>query len=129
MNFEDALSISNLVYIETILSLIVITLFTAIISGFADNLPIIAALVPLIKTLNIAGLSHTSILWWGLLFGGCLGGNLTTIGSSANMVSLSIYEKSEGKEISFFKWFKHRLPVVLLFLFISLVLLILQIKV
>jgi len=129
MNFEDALSISNLVYIETILSLIVITLFTAIISGFADNLPIIAALVPLIKTLNIAGLSHTSILWWGLLFGGCMYGNLTMIGSSANMVSLSIYEKSEGKEISFFKWFKHRLPVVLLFLFISLVLLILQIKV
>ena len=85
----------------TITSLVVITLFTAIASGFVDNLPIIAALVPVVKHLKIIGVPHAEILWWALLFGGCFGGNLTMIGSSANMVALSVYEKSEGKTIHF----------------------------
>lgn len=113
----------------TIVSLIVITVFTAVASGFADNLPIIAALVPVIKTLQIAGLQHSSILWWGLLFGGCLGGNLTMIGSSANMVALSIYEKSEGKQIGFLTWLRYGFPVVVISLLVALLLLILQIGV
>ncbi len=113
----------------TIVSLIVITVFTAVASGFADNLPIIAALVPVIKTLQIAGLPHSSILWWGLLFGGCLGGNLTMIGSSANMVALSIYEKAEGKQIGFLRWLKYGFPVVVISLLVALLLLVLQIGV
>lgn len=116
-------------YSVTIVSLIVITIFTAVASGFADNLPIIAALVPVIKTLQIAGLPHSSILWWGLLFGGCLGGNLTMIGSSANMVALSIYEKAEGKQIGFLTWLKYGFPVVVISLLVALLLLILQIGV
>lgn len=113
----------------TIVSLSVITIFTAVASGFADNLPIIAALVPVVKTLQISGLPHASILWWGLLFGGCLGGNLTMIGSSANMVALSIYEKSEGKVIGFLTWLKYGVPVVVISILIALFLLILQIGV
>lgn len=116
-------------YSVTIVSLTVITIFTAVASGFADNLPIIAALVPVIRTLQIAGLPHSSILWWGLLFGGCLGGNLTMIGSSANMVALSIYEKSEGKIIGFMRWLKYGFPVVVVSLLVALLLLVLQIGV
>ncbi len=116
-------------YSVTIVALIIITVFTALASGFADNLPIIAALVPVIKTLEIAGLPHSSILWWGLLFGGCLGGNLTMIGSSANMVALSIFEKSEGKQIGFLKWLKYGFPVVVISLLVALLLLVIQIGV
>lgn len=116
-------------YSVTIVSLAVITVFTALASGFADNLPIIAALVPVIKTLQIAGLPHSSILWWGLLFGGCLGGNLTLIGSSANMVALSIYEKSEGKLIGFVTWLKLGFPVVVVSVLVALLLLLIQIGV
>ncbi len=111
----------------TILSLTMITVFTALASGFADNLPIIAALVPVIKTMQVAGLPHSSILWWGLLFGGCLGGNLTLIGSSANMVALSIYEKLEGKVIGFVTWIRYGFPVVVISLLVALLLLVLQI--
>ncbi len=131
----QVLSISNeaqaglpgVAYSVTIVSLTVITVFTALASGFADNLPIIAALVPVIRTMEVAGLPHSSILWWGLLFGGCLGGNLTLIGSSANMVALSIYEKSEGKVIGFVTWIKYGFPVVVISLLVALLLLVLQI--
>ncbi len=113
----------------TIISLIIITVFTAVMSGFVDNLPIIAALVPVVKTLKIAGLGHANILWWGLLFGGCLGGNLTIIGSSANMVAMSVYEKSEGKSINFATWIKYGMPVVIVSVILALGLLILQISI
>ena len=111
----------------TITALIIIIVFSAVASGFVDNLPIIAALVPIVKNLRIIGLPHANILWWGLLFGGCFGGNLTMIGSSANMVALSMYEKSEGKTISFGHWLRYGLPVVLVSVVFILILLIIQI--
>ncbi|MBN1150765.1 PTS sugar transporter subunit IIA [candidate division WOR-3 bacterium] len=129
-NFSQNIQIGGMLNPEhtvTATALVIITTSTALASGFVDNLPIIAALVPVVKGLKIIGLSHTGILWWGLLFGGCLGGNLTMIGSSANMVALSVYEKSEGKIISFSSWLKFGLPVVLISIILVLFLMILQI--
>jgi len=57
------------------------------------------------------------------------GGNLTMIGSSANMVALSIYEKAEGKQIGFLRWLKYGFPVVVISLLVALLLLVLQIGV
>lgn len=112
----------------TITALVIITSITALASGFVDNLPIIAALVPIVKELKLIGLPHADILWWGLLFGGCFGGNLTMIGSSANMVALSVFERSEGRTISFRRWFKYGLPVMIISLLFVLLLLALQIN-
>jgi len=109
-------------------ALVIITSFTGLASGFVDNLPIIAALVPLVKTIQAMGFKYSSILWWGLLFGGCFGGNLTMIGSSANIVAISLYEKSEGKTIGFQRWFKYGVPVVFLSIIFSILLLIIQIR-
>jgi Na+/H+ antiporter NhaD/arsenite permease-like protein len=78
--------------------------FSGITSGFVDNLPIVAALVPVVKDLARVGLPHTSILWWALLFGGCFGGNLTAIGSTANLVAVGIYEKAAGRSVRFGHW-------------------------
>ncbi len=117
----------NSEFAMTITALIIIVVFSAVASGFVDNLPIIAALVPIVKNLRIIGLPHANILWWGLLFGGCFGGNLTMIGSSANMVALSMYEKSEGKTISFGHWLRYGLPVVLVSIIFIIALLIIQI--
>jgi len=114
-------------YTLTIILLIIITIFTGITSGFVDNLPIIAALVPVIKNLKFIGLAHSNILWWGLLFGGCFGGNLTMIGSSANMVALSLYEKYEGKVVHFSNWLKYGLPIFFISIIIALISLIIQI--
>ena len=118
----------NSSYSTTVTALVIITGFTAVSSGFVDNLPIVAALVPIVKNLKVIGIPHSSVLWWGLLFGGCFGGNLTMIGSSANMVALSVYEKFEGKLIKFGTWIKYGIIVFMVSIAFALLFLSLQIK-
>ncbi|MEO0079470.1 MAG: SLC13 family permease [candidate division WOR-3 bacterium] len=79
---------------------------SGIFSGFVDNLPIVAALAPIIKDLVRFGLPHASILWWALLFGGCFGGNLTMIGSTANLVAVSSFERASGRQLRFGEWLR-----------------------
>ncbi|HNR31667.1 MAG TPA: anion permease, partial [Candidatus Hydrogenedentes bacterium] len=45
-------------------------------------------------------------LWWALLFGACFGGNITMIGSTANIVALGLLEKHSRTSVQFFQWFK-----------------------
>jgi Na+/H+ antiporter NhaD/arsenite permease-like protein len=40
-----------------------------------------------------------------LLFGGCFGGNITLVGSTANIVALGILEKEKNIHMTFFRWF------------------------
>jgi len=80
--------------------------FSGIASGFVDNLPIVAALTPVVKDLTRFGLPHASILWWALLFGGCFGGNLTVIGSTANLVAVGAFERTSGQHIRFGEWIR-----------------------
>jgi len=66
---------------------------------------LVAAFIPVIQgfqELNI----NIQPLWWALLFGGCLGGNITLIGSTANIVALGIFEKEKNIQVGFFHWFK-----------------------
>jgi Na+/H+ antiporter NhaD/arsenite permease-like protein len=46
------------------------------------------------------------LLWWALLFGACFGGNITAIGSTANIVALGILEKERKIRINFVGWLK-----------------------
>ncbi len=43
---------------------------------------------------------------WALLHGTCLGGNITLIGSTANIVALGMLEKRYHHHIHFFEWFR-----------------------
>jgi Na+/H+ antiporter NhaD/arsenite permease-like protein/mannitol/fructose-specific phosphotransferase system IIA component (Ntr-type) len=79
-------------------------LFSGAVSGFVDNLPVVAALSPVVKNLAQVGLAHSSILWWALLFGGCFGGNLTVVGSTANLVAVGAFERVTGKSVRFRDW-------------------------
>ncbi|MEO0005016.1 MAG: SLC13 family permease [candidate division WOR-3 bacterium] len=101
---------------------------SGILSGFVDNLPIVAALVPIVKDLIRVGLPHASILWWALLFGGCFGGNLTMIGSTANLVAIGAYERASGQHIKFAEWFRVGIVVTLVALVIATTALLLQIN-
>ena len=81
-----------------------ILLVSSIGSAFIDNVIFVAAFCPVIEQLS------TSVkdlpLWWALLFGACFGGNITMIGSTANIVALGMLEKRSGSHITFFQWFK-----------------------
>jgi Na+/H+ antiporter NhaD/arsenite permease-like protein len=73
-------------------------------SAIADNVVVVSGLGPVAHALS-AGLS-TSAPWWALLFGGCYGGNMTMIGSTANIVALGVLEKKTGHLIKFGYWLK-----------------------
>jgi Na+/H+ antiporter NhaD/arsenite permease-like protein len=77
---------------------------TAIGSAFVDNVIFVAAFSPVIAEL---GKTMSAMpLWWALLFGACFGGNITLIGSTANIVALGMLEKHAHTGIGFFQWFK-----------------------
>ena len=77
---------------------------TAIGSAFVDNVIFVAAFSPVITVLGETMPSMP--LWWALLFGACFGGNITLIGSTANIVALGMLEKQSHAGIGFIQWFK-----------------------
>jgi len=77
---------------------------SAIGSAFVDNVVFVAAFIPVVKELAGVGAPHP--LWWALLFGACFGGNITMIGSTANIVALGMLEKRYRARINFMEWFK-----------------------
>lgn len=73
-------------------------------SSILDNVVLVAAFIPVIQSFQ--GLNfNLHPLWWALLFGGCFGGNITLVGSTANIVALGILEKEKNIRITFFRWF------------------------
>jgi len=77
---------------------------SAIGSSVLDNVVLVAALIPVVQSFQSLG-AGIQPLWWALLFGGCLGGNITLVGSTANIVALGLLEKEEGVHMTFFRWF------------------------
>jgi Na+/H+ antiporter NhaD/arsenite permease-like protein len=84
---------------------------TAILSGVVDNVPITIAMIPVIKGLGAAGM-NIDPLWWALAFGAGFGGNGTIIGSTANIVVVTVSERTRTPITSTI-WNKTGLPVML----------------
>ncbi len=93
---------------------------SAIASAFVDNIPFVATMIPLIKSLAPAMGGEQAILplWWALALGACLGGNGTLVGASANLVVAGIAEKA-GHPISFMVFLKLAFPLMLISIVIA----------
>jgi Na+/H+ antiporter NhaD/arsenite permease-like protein len=92
---------------------------SAIISGFIDNVPFAASMVPVLK--NIISLEiNISLVSLGLLvaFGVDVGGNFTPIGASANVVGITMLSKA-GIEITWKDYLKVIVPITLLNILIA----------
>src|SRR6185295_11007854 len=65
---------------------------SAFLSAIVDNIPFVATMIPLIKSMAGAfgGADKIEPLWWCLSLGACLGGNGTLIGASANLTVAGI---------------------------------------
>ncbi len=83
----------------------VILVVSIVASGLIDNIPYVATMTPIVGHLaaSMPGQVHHDVLWWSLVLGGDLGGNLTAVGSSANIVMLGIALRS-GYPISFWEF-------------------------
>ncbi|WP_292392114.1 ArsB/NhaD family transporter [Methanoculleus sp. UBA303] len=84
-------------------AMFIVTWFAAIASAIVDNIPLTAAMIPLIHDLGTT--MDVYPLWWALALGACLGGNGTAIGASANVVVIGIAER-EGIGITFIDFLK-----------------------
>jgi len=96
----------------------VVLFSSGFLSGTLDNVVVVSSYIPVIKSLSALHVSLTP-LWWALLFGACYGGNITIIGSTANIVAMGILEKQKNIKINFFEWFKIGLIVGILSMAIS----------
>jgi Na+/H+ antiporter NhaD/arsenite permease-like protein len=82
---------------------LVITWTIGILTGFMDNVLAVATFIPMIQDIAKTGIDVTPT-WWGVLFGGTLFGNLTVIGSTANIVAIGIIERQKIGHIAFGQW-------------------------
>ena len=82
------------------------------ISAFVDNIPYVATMLPVLtKVTGLMGVSPY-LLFFGLLSGATLGGNLTPIGASANIAGVGLLRK-EGHEVSFGDFMRIGVPFTL----------------
>jgi Na+/H+ antiporter NhaD/arsenite permease-like protein len=88
-----------------LLATMLILFVSTLVSGLIDNVPYIATMTPIVDHLSstMPGQSHHDVLWWSLALGGDLGGNLTAVGSTANIVMIGIALRS-GNAISFWEF-------------------------
>lgn len=72
---------------------------SVLISAFVDNIPYVATMLPVVSGIALSMNCPPTVLYFGLLTGATLGGNLTPIGASANIATIGILRK-EGYEVS-----------------------------
>jgi len=82
----------------------IVTWGIGLLSAFMDNVLAVASFIPIVGDMVDAGI-NVFPLWWAMLFGGTILGNLTVIGSTANIIAVGLLERREGKGISFMEWF------------------------
>ena len=89
---------------------------SVLISAFIDNIPYVATMLPVIADIvtGLPGVSSNIIylLYFGLLCGATLGGNITPVGASANVVAIGMLNK-EGHKVKSSDFFKIGIPFTL----------------
>ncbi len=97
---------------------------SAFSSAIVDNIPFAATMIPVIRSLGAAGMPLPPLAW-ALALGTDIGGNGTPIGASANVVGTAIAEK-EGYPVSWGRFCKYALPVMILVVGICWILLVIK---
>lgn len=88
-------------------------------SGVIDNVPLALSMAYILQSIvKFAGVPALSVMVWATSIGLDIGGNLTPIGASANVVAYATMEK-RGHSIGWGKWLKLAIPATLIALIIS----------
>ena len=85
---------------------------SVVVSAFVDNIPYVATMLPVLAGVTQRLGISPYLLYFGLLTGATLGGNLTPIGASANITAVGLLKK-EGYEVSFPDFMKIGVPFTL----------------
>ena len=106
-NLFTPLSGGNVFVIYTL-----ITWMSVIFSAFIDNIPYVATMLPVTQGIAASLGIDPTLLYFGLLSGATLGGNLTPVGASANITGIGILRK-EGYEVKNSDFLKIGIPFTL----------------
>jgi len=91
---------------------------SGIFSSLIDNIPLSTSLAPIIRDL-VTDDSWAS-LWWGLVIGANLGGNMTPIGSPSTIIAIGISDQ-EGYPIPFTTFLKMGVGLTVVHFVISMI--------
>ncbi|OGC04721.1 hypothetical protein A2276_01950 [candidate division WOR-1 bacterium RIFOXYA12_FULL_43_27] len=103
---------SALIGQNVLLGYLLVIVSSVILSAFIDNVPYLAAMLPVMILMSDKLQIHPALFLFGLLIGASIGGNITPIGASANIVACGILKK-EGYEVNFLDFMKIGLPFTL----------------
>ena len=81
-------------------------------SAFIDNIPYVATMLPVIRGITMTLGMEPYLLYFALLTGATLGGNLTPVGASANITATGLLKKA-GYETGFQDFVKIGVPFTL----------------
>lgn len=99
---------------ENILLLYLTIVFgSVILSAFIDNIPYVAAMLPVVQSIALQIGINPVVLYFGLLSGATLGGNITPFGASANVAGIGILKK-EGYEVKNTDFMRIGIPFTLI---------------
>jgi Na+/H+ antiporter NhaD/arsenite permease-like protein len=82
------------------------------VSAVVDNVPFLVAMLPIAIELSAKMGIEPSLLLFGLLIGASLGGNITPIGASANIVACGLLRK-RGHHVTFGEFMRIGIPFTL----------------
>ena len=103
------------VVMANIAALLIYTLIvwaSVLFSAFIDNIPYVATMLPVVQGIAAAMGVDPTVLYFGLLSGATLGGNMTPIGASANITGIGILRKN-GYEVKNSDFFRIGIPFTL----------------
>ena len=96
----------------------VIVWVSVLISAFIDNIPYVATMLPVVNALSAqfalsevpeVAANSATLLYFGLLVGATLGGNITPVGASANITGIGIL-REEGCKVENKTFMKYSVP-------------------
>lgn len=90
----------------------IIVWMSVLLSAFIDNIPYTATMLSIVPVIAAELGMEPTLLYYGLLCGATLGGNLTPIGASANIAGIGILLK-EGYEVKSTTFMKFGVPFTL----------------
>ncbi|MFC1723217.1 SLC13 family permease [Nanoarchaeota archaeon] len=115
---DIALLAVSLIGTSMALAFLVVVVFSILISAFVDNVPYIVAMLPLIQQMGNELQVTPYVLYFGLLIGASVGGNITPIGATANIAAVGLL-KARGHETTFWQFVKIGLPFTIVSVAVS----------
>lgn len=97
---------------------LIIILVSVIISAFVDNVPFLLAMLPVVQIVTTTLGANSYLFYFALLIGASVGGNITPIGASANIVAMGIVKK-HGHNVKFMEFVKLGLVFTLVAVFFA----------